>query len=209
METKELERAVEGILFAAGEPVKIERMAAVLAVEPQEVESAGLAIADRLKSESRGVRIVKLDDMLQMCSAPEISDVIRQCLETRKPPKLSPSALEVLSIVAYFQPVTRAYIEEVRGVDSSYTVSVLTDRGLIEPCGHLDAPGRPTIFRTTPAFLRTFAISSLEELPALPETGESDDEQKLMSTITKLQEAEELSKTPEEAEPETPAEEGK
>lgn len=199
MEARELESAVESILFAAGEPVKIERMAAVLAASPEEIERAGLALSAYLEENGRGIRVVRLDDMLQMCSAPEKADIIRSCLETRKPPKLSASALEVLAIVAYFQPVTRAYIEEVRGVDSSYTVSVLIDRGLIEPCGHLDAPGRPTIFRTTAAFLRTFAVSSLEELPALPDEAESEDEQKLASTISKLQEAEELSRTPEEA----------
>ena len=138
--------------------------------------------------------------MLQLCSAPEYADYIRAALETRKPPKLSQAALEVLSVVAYFQPVTRAYIESVRGVDSSYTVSVLEERGLIEPCGHLDAPGRPTIFRTTPTFLRTFGLSSLQELPELPEEGEeSEDQIKLQSSIDALSKAAEDTQ-PEETE---------
>jgi segregation and condensation protein B len=90
-------------------------------------------------------------------------------LETRKPPQLSQPALEVLSIIAYFGPVTKAYIEQIRGVDSSYTVGMLLDRGLIEPCGRLSAPGRPRLYRTTHAFLRTFGFESLRELPQLPE----------------------------------------
>lgn len=187
MELKELKGAIEGILFAAGEPVKIDRIAAVLAADPELVRDAAALISDELSYGGRGIRLVRLDSMLQLCSAPEYSDVIRAALETRKPPKLTQAALEVLSIVAYFQPVTRAYIESVRGVDSSYTVSVLEERGLIEPCGHLDAPGRPTLFRTTPSFLRTFGISSVDELPELPESGpESDDELKLKSSIDAL-----------------------
>ena len=102
----------------------------------------------------------------------------------------------MLSVVAYFQPVTRAYIESVRGVDSSYTVSVLEERGLIESCGHLDAPGRPTLFRTTPNFLRTFGLSSLQELPELPEEGaESEDQLKLQSAIDTLSKAAEENET--------------
>lgn len=187
MELKELKGAIEGILFAAGEPVKIDRIAAVLAADPELVRDAAALISDELSYGGRGIRLVRLDSMLQLCSAPEYSDVIRAALETRKPPKLTQAALEVLSIVAYFQPVTRAYIESVRGVDSSYTVSVLEERGLIEPCGHLDAPGRPTLFRTTPSFLRTFGISSVDELPELPESGpDSDDELKLKSSIDAL-----------------------
>ena len=102
------------------------------------------------------------------CSAPEYADVIRQALESRKPPKLSQPALEVLAIVAYFQPVTRAYVEQVRGVDSSYTVGLLLERGLICEAGRLNVPGRPMQFRTTKDFLRAFGLSSLEELPELP-----------------------------------------
>ena len=143
METGGLEPAIEGILFAAGEAVSAKRIAAVLAVSEQEVFDAAKRIADRLRSEHRGIRLVRLENALQLCSAPELSDVIRQALETRKPPRLTQTALEVLAVTAYFQPVTRAYIESLRGADSSYTVGVLQERGLIEPCGTLDAPGRP------------------------------------------------------------------
>jgi segregation and condensation protein B len=121
------------------------------------------------KKHNRGIRIVRLDDEYQMCSNPEYADLIVKTMRQRKPPKLSQAALEVLSIVAYFQPVTRAYIEDVRGVDSSYSVNMLTERGLIEPCGKLEVPGRPTLFRTTENFLRVMEIEQLEDLPALPE----------------------------------------
>ena len=168
MEIRDLEGIIEGVLFASGEPVAIQRLSAVLGVPEDVVTDTAARIADRLAFERRGIRLVRLDDTLQLCSAPEYSDYIRIALETRKPPKLTQTALEVLAIVAYFQPVTRAFIEQVRGIDSSYTVGVLVDRELIEPCGHADAPGRPVMFRTTKNFLRTLGISSLEELPELP-----------------------------------------
>lgn len=177
MDINDLEGAIEGILFASGEAVSIKRIAAVLAVDEELVIDASRHLADMLAYKRRGIRLLRLEDSLQLCSAPEYGDVIRQALETRKPPKLTQTALEVLAVVAYFQPVTRAYIEELRGADSSYTVGTLTERGLIEPCGTLDAPGRPTLFRTTNNFLRVFGISSLEELPELPQKDGEDMEQ--------------------------------
>lgn len=189
MELCEIEGAIEGILFASGEPVSIDRIAAVLAVDAETVTDIAMRIGDRLSVERRGIRLVRMENALQLCSAPEYSDYIRAALETRKPPQLTQTALEVLAIVAYFQPVTRAYIEQVRGVDSSYTVSVLAERGLIEAAGHLDAPGRPTIFRTTKNFLRTFGISSVEELPELPAMAEDGEQQKIAESIKALTEA--------------------
>jgi len=169
MERHEIEAAIEGILFASGDPVSVDRIASVLAVSRDAVLSAAISLADSYSYERRGIRLVRLEDSLQLCSAPELADTIRMTLETRKPPQLSPSALEVLAVVAYFQPVTKAYIEQVRGVDSAYTVGILQDRGLIEPCGRLSVPGRPVIYRTTKDFLRIFGITSLEELPELPD----------------------------------------
>lgn len=177
MEIHDIEGAVEGILFASGEPVSINRISAVLGVEPEQVSEAADRMCDRYSFERRGIRMVKLQESLQLCSSPEYADYIRLALETRKKPQLTGPALEVLSIVAYYQPVTRAYIEQVRGVDSSYTVGLLQDRGLIEPCGRLQVPGRPTLFRTTLSFLRTFGITSLEELPPLPEAEEDTEGQ--------------------------------
>lgn len=189
MEIREIEGAVEGILFAAGEPVAAERIAAVLGIETELVFTAAERIADKYSFERSGIRIIRLEKSLQMCSAPEYADYIRLALETRKPPQLSQTALEVLAIVAYFQPVTRTYIEQVRGVDSAYTVNVLQERGLIEPCGKLAVPGRPTLFKTTAAFLRTFGIASVDELPPLPETDSEEEsgQLKLIQAINALQ----------------------
>ncbi len=191
MDLEFLEGAIEGILFASGEAVSAKRMAAVLGCGEELIFDAAREIADRLSFQRRGIRLVRLEDKLQLCSAPEYADFIRQALETRKPPKLTQTALEVLAITAYFQPVTRAYIDDLRGTDSSYTVGVLTERGLIEPCGTLDAPGRPTLFRTTDSFLRVFGLSSLNELPELPQRDGEDAEQlKIQESIDALRAAE-------------------
>ena len=178
--------AVEAILFAAGDTVPLKRLSLVLGVDEDEIDRAVDALEKYYESERRGMRILRLDDKVQMCSAPEYAGVISACLEQRKPPMLSQAALETLAVVAYFQPVTRAYIEQVRGVDSSYSVSMLTERGLIEECGRLEAPGRPAVFRTTDVFLRTMGVSRLSELPVLPEVSGGEGLEKLQSAIDKL-----------------------
>ena len=175
MEAIEIESAIESILFVSGEPVALARIAAVLGISGFDAESAANRLRDRYSFERRGIRLVKMDDTIQLCSSPEFADYIRLALETRKPPQLSQPALEVLAIIAYFQPATRAYIEQIRGVDSAYTVGLLLDRDLIESCGRLTVPGRPIIYKTTPAFLRTFGLESLRELPELPQVMSSDD----------------------------------
>ena len=170
MEQREIMAAAEAILFAAGEPVPAGRIAQVLGVTEEEVFRAGETLARELERDGRGVRLLRLDGKLQLCSAPAYAQVITHALETRKPPRLSQAALEVLAVVAYFQPVTRAYLDAVRGVDSSYTVGVLLERGLIEAQGKLEAPGRPTLYGTGDGFLRTMDMTSLAELPELPDT---------------------------------------
>ena len=172
MEMKDIESAVEGILFAAGEPVEVQRLCAVLELDRETVDAVVRALADRYAYERRGMRILTLEDRYQMCSAPEHAEIIRRALETRKPPQLSQPALEALAVIAYFQPATRAFVEQIRGVDSAYTVKLLAERGLIEEAGRLAAPGRPALFRTTTLFLRCFGLSSLEDLPPLPDSGE-------------------------------------
>jgi len=187
MDSQEIESAIEAILFVSGEPVKISRIADVLGVSETEIELAGDRLRDNYSFVRRGIRLVRLEDTLQLCSSPEYADYIRKALETRKPPQLSQPALEVLSIIAYFGPVTRAYIEQIRGVDSSYTVSLLQERELIESCGRLAAPGRPMLFRTTHAFLRTFGIESLKELPELPHVeGQNDEKEGIQNAIIEL-----------------------
>ena len=167
MEQIELQRAIEAILFAAGERVEISRLAMTLEVDPVEIKDAADALADEFAFARRGIRILRLDDGYQMVSSGEMADFITKALETRKPPKLSASQLETLTIIAYYQPATKAMVEQIRGVDSAYSISALLNKKLIEDAGRLNVPGRPIQYRTTPDFLRTFAISSLEELPEI------------------------------------------
>lgn len=122
---------------------------------------------------------MKIDDSWQLCSAPDYAETIRKAFEIRKPAKLSQPALEVLTIIAYYQPTTRAYVDQIRGVDSSYTVGLLLDRGLIEECGRLQVPGRPRQYRTTKQFLRAFHLSSLKDLPELPDDIGEDGQMRL------------------------------
>ena len=165
MELTDLHRSVEAILFAAGEPVEVSRLSMALEADTKDIIKAADELADSLAFDRRGVRIVRLDKAYQMVSSGEMADYITKALETRKPPKLSASQLEALTIVAYYQPATKAMIEQIRGVDSSYSVGTLLNKHLIEEAGRLNVPGRPILYRTTPDFLRTFGISSLEELP--------------------------------------------
>ena len=167
MEQTELQRAIEAILFAAGERVEISRLAMALEADPRDVEASADTLADQLAFERRGIRIIKLEKGYQMVSSGEMADYITKALETRKPPKLSSSQLEVLTIIAYYQPATKAMVEQIRGVDSSYSISALLNKKLIEEAGRLNVPGRPIQYKTTPDFLRTFGLSSLEELPPI------------------------------------------
>ena len=164
MERIELQRAIEAILFAAGERVEISRLAFALETDEDEIVAAADALADQLAFERRGIRILRLDSGYQMVSSGEMADFVTKALETRKPPKLSSSQLEALTIIAYYQPATKAMVEQIRGVDSSYSISALLNKKLIEEAGRLNVPGRPIQYQTTPAFLRTFGMSSLDEL---------------------------------------------
>ena len=187
MDNYDIESAIEAILFASGEPVKLSRLAAVLGADEFDIDAAANRLRDSYSFHRRGIRLVKFEDAVQLCSSPEFADHIRRALETRKPPQLSQPALEILSIVAYFGPVTKAYVEQVRGVDSSYTISTLQDRGLIESCGRLAVPGRPMIYRTTHAFLRIFGLASLKDLPELPDVeSDADGKEGIRSAILEL-----------------------
>ncbi len=167
MEQIDLQRAIEAVLFAAGEPVDIARLSMTFEVDEADVIAAADALADEFAFNRRGVRILRLDKGYQMVSSGEMADYITTALETRKPPKLSSSQLEALTIIAYYQPATKAMVEQIRGVDSSYSISALLNKSLIEDAGRLNVPGRPILYRTTPDFLRTFGLSSLEELPEI------------------------------------------
>lgn len=167
MELNDLMRAIEAILFAAGERVEISRLAQTLEVDPKDIVQATDTLADQLAYDRRGIRILRLESGYQMVSSGEMADYITKALETRKPPKLSSSQLETLTIVAYYQPATKAMVEQIRGADSSYSVAALLNKKLIEEAGRLNVPGRPIQYKTTPDFLRTFGLSSLEELPPI------------------------------------------
>ena len=167
MEFEQLQRAIEAILFAAGEPVETVRLAHALETDIQEIIRAAQALLDTYAFERRGVRIVRLDKARQMVSSGEMADYVPKALETRKPPKLSRTQLESLTIIAYYQPATMAMVEQIRGVDSSYSISALMNKKLICEAGRLNVPGRPIQYATTPDFLRTFGLSSLEELPEI------------------------------------------
>ncbi len=184
MELNELQRILEAILFAAGEPVDISRLASSLEVDENDVVVALDALADDLAFNRRGIRILRLDRGYQMVSSGEMADYVTKCLETRKPPKLSSSQLESLTIVAYYQPATKALVEQIRGVDSSYSISALLNKKLIEEAGRLNVPGRPILYRTTPDFLRTFGLSSLEELPEIEKVNLGEPIQEEITEVT-------------------------
>lgn len=167
MEINELQRVIEAVLFAAGECVEISRLASALQTDERDIRQAADALADQLAFDRRGIRIIRLDDAYQMVSSGEMADYVTKALETRKPPKLSASQLEALTVIAYYQPATKALVEQIRGVDSSYSISALMNKKLIEEAGRLNVPGRPIQYRTTSDFLRTFGLNSLEDLPEI------------------------------------------
>lgn len=167
MEQNDLQRAIMAVLFAAGEPVDAGRLSASLAVDEDEIHREAQVLMDMLSYNRSGIRILRLENAYQMCSSGEMAEYVTKTLETRKPPKLSLSQLEALTIIAYYQPATKAYVEQLRGVDSAYSVSALLTKKLIEECGRLNVPGRPILYRTTPDFLRTFGLNSLDELPEI------------------------------------------
>lgn len=167
MEMREIQRAAEAILFASGERIEVNRIAFALQEDIRDVEQALDKLADELAFERRGIRIIRLENGYQMVSSGEMADYVTKALETRKPPKLSASQLESLTIIAYYQPATKAMVEQIRGVDSAYSIAALMNKNLIEEAGRLNVPGRPIQYKTTPDFLRTFGLSSLEELPPI------------------------------------------
>ncbi len=186
MNENELKHSLEAILFAAGEPVPVGRLSLVLLTGEDEILRAADELSAEYEHGERGIRLLRMDDRLQLCSAPEFASLIIKTLEQRKAPALSAAALETLAIVAYYQPATRALIEKMRGVESSYTISVLQERGLIAPCGRLEAPGRPMLFGTTDAFLRVMGIRTIQDLPPLPEVKGSEGVNQLRQAIAKL-----------------------
>lgn len=165
-----IKAAIEAILFASGSSVEIKRIAQTLEITEEQAEEHISALIDDYNNANRGITIIKLDDAYQMVSRKEYAPQIRTVMDLRRNTPLSQAALEVLAVVAYNQPVTKAFVEQVRGVDCSGVIGSLTAKGLVEEKGRLELPGRPLLYGTTENFLRCFNINSIEELPPLPES---------------------------------------
>ena len=163
------QKIIEAVLFAAGHPVTYQKLSEVLSTTPATVRDIVKAYAQVYNKDCaplpRGIMLVMFDQSCQLCTREQYGEYIRTALGIRRGGNLSQSSIETLAVIAYNQPVTRAFVDTVRGVDSSYSVSGLVEKQLIEPCGRLDVPGRPILYRTTDRFLRVFGLSSLEELP--------------------------------------------
>ena len=182
MTNDEIRAAIEAILFASGEPLEVTRIAEAMELDVETVRGYIFEIGASLDSRGSGICLLRLGDKFQLCSRAEYAPLIRNVLDIKRNIPLSNAALEVLAVVAYNQPVTKAYIEQVRGVDCSGVVNTLCQKGLLEERGRLELPGRPLLYGTTPNFLRCFCLTSLADLPELPEKpaemmiAEQDDE---------------------------------
>lgn len=186
MEERELKNAAEAIIFACGTPVESERIAQALGIKHQQAVNICNTLVKEYTDAKRGIRIIKLNESYQMCTVETYAEYIRTVMDLRRNTPLSQAASEVLAVIAYNQPVTKAFIEQVRGVDCSGVVSSLVSRQLIEEKGRLELPGRPLVYGTTEHFLRCFNISSLDELPPLPspEDEKSEDKDSEVEEVT-------------------------
>lgn len=169
MNQKQISAALEAMLFAYAEPIGAGKLAAAAQLPTAEVETALEALRARYQSEESGLCLLRLGDHWQLATKNEWTDCVRRVMDSRRLVPIGPAAMETLTVIAYNQPVSRAFIEQVRGVDSSSSVASLLEKGLIEEAGRLDLPGRPVSFRTTDVFLRTFGLASLDELPPVHE----------------------------------------
>lgn len=185
MNANRLQAAMEAILFASGEPLDINRLAEVLEIDCEQAEQIIMNLSADLDERNSGLCVLKLGNKYQLCSRTEFADKIRTILTIRKNAPLSQAAFEVLAVIAYNQPVTKSFVEQVRGVDCSGVISTLCQKGLLEEKGRLELPGRPLLYGTTPEFLRCFSISSLDELPPLPEKQTDEDANKETSSVEK------------------------
>lgn len=168
MNKKQIISALEAVLFASGDPISIERLSQVFDIKPEEIEKYIAILADELDKRVAGVKLIRLENAYQLTTREEYADYIKKAFDIKRRTPLSPAALEVLAVIAYNQPVTRSFIEQVRGVDCSGVVSTLVEKDLIEERGRLELPGRPLLYGTTKNFLRCFSLSDLGDLPPLP-----------------------------------------
>lgn len=171
----ELTSAFEAVLFSGGEPQSIDRFSQVFDITPEKVVKVMEALEKKLNEQKSGLELLRLDNTYQLATKAEYADYIKKMFDIRRRTPLSPAALEVLAVVAYNQPVTKSFIEQVRGVDCSGVVTTLVEKGLIEECGRLELPGKPLLYGTTKNFLRCFGINDLSELPPLPKNENAEE----------------------------------
>jgi segregation and condensation protein B len=169
MDINQVESAIEAILFASGDPISVDKLSEVTEVDRQTVYKLCLTLKDKLDKDGRGIAVVELNDSFQMITKAEYAEFIKKALEIKRNAPLSQAAMEVLAIIAYNQPVSKGFIEQVRGVESSQIVNNLVDKGLVEEAGRLEIPGRPISYKTSVNFLRCFGLKTLENLPVLPD----------------------------------------
>ncbi len=168
MNKQELVSALEAVLFSSGDPISIERLSQVFEVKPEAVEKAADDLQKRLEDNKSGIQLLKLENTYQLATDEKYAEYIKRAFDIKRRTPLSQAALEVLAVIAYNQPITRAFIEQVRGVDCSGVIASLTEKDLIEERGRLELPGRPLLYGTTKNFLRCFTLSDLSDLPPLP-----------------------------------------
>lgn len=184
IEVKEIKNpaaTIEAIMFAAGYPMKYEKLAEVLGLTPSEIKRYVSELAEKYNDDDHGIMILMFPETCQFCTKEQHLPLIKEALGIKRGGNLSNSSMEVLAIVAYNQPVTRSFVDLVRGVDSNYAMNSLIDKGLIENCGRLDAPGRPMLYGTTDKFLRVFGISSVNELPEIELLRASEEQMEIMA----------------------------
>jgi segregation and condensation protein B len=172
LKANKLQAAAEAVLFACGDPIHINKISDILGISTSQTRQILLNIQAKLDDNGSGICLVIMGDLYQLCARDEFKNEVRRVLDISRNTPLKQASLEVLAIVAYNQPVTKAFVEQVRGVDCSGVLSTLCQKGLVEEKGRMDLPGRPLIYGTTPEFLRSFCISSLDELPPLPESSD-------------------------------------
>lgn len=177
MEIKKLKEAIKAILFVSGDPVSADRIADTLELDKATASKILQNLMDEFNTEESGILIVRMDDQYQMCTNPKYAESVHHIMDMRRNTPLSQAAMEVLAIIAYNQPVTKAFIEQIRGVDCSGVLGSLTVKGLVEERGRLELPGRPLLYGTTANFLRCLNISSLSQLPPLPEKRQPQEEE--------------------------------
>lgn len=168
MEISRIKPMLEAILFASGEPVEVAKIAQALELSQETVYSSLMSLQGDYSVSDRGIEIIEIGESFQMCTKQIFAPEIKAVLEIKRNAPLSQAAMEILAIIAYNQPVTKGFIEQIRGVDSSQTVNSLAEKGLVEEAGRLDVPGRPIAYKTTQAFLRSFGLKGLDGLPPLP-----------------------------------------